>query len=169
MHNSQIAVVIETPKESRLKFKFDIETGSYKVDRVLPKGLRFPFNFGFFPHTRAEDGDPTDALLIFDEMLFPGCRIDCRLLGVIRAEQTENSQTYRNDRILAVPVKDADAPLGVNELERNFISHVERFFASYHQAEGNSFRVLGLGDASEASALIRRTTFNDSIHEVRVP
>ena len=41
MSNSAVTIVIETPKESRLKFKLDPPTGSYKVDRVLPKGLRF--------------------------------------------------------------------------------------------------------------------------------
>jgi len=158
MSNSAVTIVIETPKESRLKFKLDPPTGSYKVDRVLSKGLRFPFNFGYIPQTRAEDGDPTDVLLILDETLFPGCRLDCRILGVMRAEQTEKGESYRNDRILAVPVKDPDAPRSLEELERHFIAHVERFFASYHQAEGNIFRVLGLGDADEAQALIQRTT-----------
>jgi len=158
MHNAQVAIIIETPKESRLKFKLDAATGSYKVDRVLPKGLRFPFNFGFVPNTRAEDGDPTDVLLILDEILFPGCCLDCHLLGVLRAEQTEKGAAYRNDRIVAVPAKDADAPRALNELERNFTAHVERFFADYHQAEGNSFRVLGLGDSNEAHALITKTT-----------
>lgn len=158
MSDSAVTVVIETPKESRLKFKLDAPTGSYKVDRVLPKGLRFPFNFGYVPCTRAEDGDPTDVLLILDETLFPGCRLDCRLLGVMRAEQTEKGESYRNDRILAVPTKDPDAPQTLAELERHFIVHVERFFASYHQAEGNIFRVLGLGDADEARSLIQQTT-----------
>src|SRR5437762_715648 len=72
MQSSEITVVIETPKESRLKFKFDKVSGRYKVDRILAKGLRFPFNFGFVPQTQAPDGDPTDILLIIDEILFPG-------------------------------------------------------------------------------------------------
>ena len=83
-----IGVVIETPKESRLKFKLDPATGAYKVDRILPKGLRFPFNFGFIPQTRAPDGDSTDVLLILDEILFPGCAVDCRALGVIRTDRS---------------------------------------------------------------------------------
>ena len=158
MSNSAVTIVIETPKESRLKFKLDPPTGSYKVDRVLPKGLRFPFNFGYIPETRAEDGDPIDVLLILDETLFPGCRLDCRLLGVLRAEQTERGKIYRNDRILAVPLKDPDPPRSLDELERNFITDVERFFASYHEPEGDMFRVLGLGNAEEARTLAQRTT-----------
>lgn len=144
METPDVTIVIETPKESRLKLKFDRTTGLYKVDRVLPKGQRFPFNFGFIPQTEAPDGDPTDVLLVIDEVLFPGCCLDCRLLGVVRAEQTEKGETYRNDRILAVSTKDSDAPRSLDELERNFIGNVERFFASYHEAEGNRFSALRL-------------------------
>jgi len=158
MDTTDITIVIETPKESRLKLKFDRRTGLYKVDRVLPKGQRFPFNFGFIPQTEAPDGDPTDVLLVIDEVLFPGCGLDCRLLGVVRAEQTEKGETYRNDRILAVSIKDSDAPSSLDELERNFIRTVERFFASYHEAEGTRFRVLGVGNQEEALKLIRQTT-----------
>jgi inorganic pyrophosphatase len=157
MQSSEITVVIETPKESRLKFKFDKVSGRYKVDRILAKGLRFPFNFGFVPQTQAPDGDPTDILLIIDEILFPGCCLDCRVLGVVRAEQSEKGKIYRNDRILAVSVKDADAPKSIDELERNFVLNVERFFATYHQAEGNRFEVIGIGNAEEALELVRQT------------
>ena len=78
--------------------------------------------------------------------------------GVVRAEQTEKGKTYRNDRILAVSIKDSDAPRSLDELERNFIRTVERFFASYHEAEGNRFKVLGVGNQEEALKLIRQTT-----------
>jgi inorganic pyrophosphatase len=158
METPDVTIVIETPKESRLKLKIDRTSGLYKVDRVLPKGQRFPFNFGFIPQTEAPDGDPTDVLLVIDEVLFPGCCLDCRLLGVVCAEQTEKGETYRNDRILAVSTKDSDAPRSLDELERNFIANVERFFASYHEAEGNRFKVLGVGNREEALKLIRDTT-----------
>ena len=154
-----IGVVIETPKESRLKFKLDPATGAYKVDRILPKGLRFPFNFGFIPQTRAPDGDSTDVLLILDEILFPGCAVDCRALGVIHANQSEKGKIYRNDRILAVPLKDPDAQQTLDDLDRHFIADVERFFATYHGAEGNQSRVVGLGDSAEGADLVRRTRF----------
>ena len=163
METPDVTVVIETPKESRLKLKFDRATGLYKVDRFLSKGLRFPFNFGFIPGTEAADGDPTDVLLVTDEFLFPGCLVDCRILGVIRAEQTERGDTYRNDRILAVSIKDSDAPLSLHQLDRNFIANVARFFRIYHEAEGNRFTTLGTGDPEEALELIKRTTVRTKV------
>jgi inorganic pyrophosphatase len=158
MHNPSVTCVIETPKESRLKFKLDKPTGLYKVDRILPKGLRFPFNLGFVPRTRGPDGDPTDILLIMDDILFPGCCLDCRILGVILAEQSEQGRTYRNDRILAVSVKDVDGPKSLSDLDKRFAEDVERFFATYHQAEGNRLKVLRTGSAEEAYELIKRNT-----------
>src|ERR1700687_976955 len=92
METPETTVVIETPKESRLKFKLDKAAGLYKVDRILPKGQRFPFNFGFIPRTQAADRDPIDVLLILDEILFPGCCLDFRLLGGVCAEQSEKWQ-----------------------------------------------------------------------------
>ena len=76
METPDVTVVIEAPKENRFKFKLDKATGLYKVAPILPKGQRFPFNFGFIPQTGAADGDPTDALLVIDEILSPGCSAD---------------------------------------------------------------------------------------------
>ncbi len=42
-------MVIEIPKESRIKFKYARGNRAYELDRILPQGLRFPFNFGFVP------------------------------------------------------------------------------------------------------------------------
>lgn len=73
----------------------------FKLKKNLPEGLNFPFHFGFIPYTKAEDGDPLDVLILMDEPSWPGCVIECKLLGVIEAEQTENNTTSRNDRMIA--------------------------------------------------------------------
>src|SRR5438270_10052757 len=99
---SSIQVVIETPKGCRNKYKFDPKLRSFTLSRVLPDGMLFPYDFGFVPSTEAEDGDPIDVLLLMDAPAFPGCVIDSRLIGVIEGEQTEDGQTKRNDRLLAV-------------------------------------------------------------------
>jgi inorganic pyrophosphatase len=152
-----IDVVIETPKESRIKFKYGTQLQAYEIDRILPQGLRFPFNFGFVPKTKAADGDPTDVVLILDEALFPGCHVSCRILGVLQAEQTENGKTVRNDRIVAVAIKDQAAPESMDDVSSHFLEDVERFFVVYHEAIGNRFRVIGVAGANTAAELIRTT------------
>ena len=80
-------VVIETPKGSPNKLAFEPRFGTFVLKIVLPAGAVFPFDFGFVPSTRAEDGDPVDVLVLMDAPVFPGCVVPSRLVGVIDAEQ----------------------------------------------------------------------------------
>ena len=95
-------VLIETPKGGRNKFKYDPGARLFELSKVLPHGAVFPFDFGFVPSTLGDDGDPLDVLVLMQESAFPGCKVACRLLGVIEAEQTEGGETERNDRLIAV-------------------------------------------------------------------
>lgn len=55
-------VIIETPRGSRNKYKYDENTGRIKFSKILPEGMMFPYDFGFIPNTKAQDGDPLDVL-----------------------------------------------------------------------------------------------------------
>src|SRR5687767_12947512 len=98
-----INVIIEAPRGSRVKYKYEPGTGRLGMSKVLPPGLVFPFNFGSVPSTCAPDGDPIDMVVILDEPLFPGCVVTVRLLGVIEAKQTQDGRTHRNDRLIGAP------------------------------------------------------------------
>src|SRR5205814_8897118 len=97
-----LRVVIETPKGSRNKFAFDPEEHIFELKKVLPVGMTFPYDFGFVPSTKAEDGDPIDVLVLMDEPAFPGCALSCRPIGVIEGEQGNKNKKERNDRIVAI-------------------------------------------------------------------
>ena len=77
-----IVVIIETPKGSRNKIKYDPSSRQFKLSKVI-EGMMFPYDFGFVPSTKAEDGDPLDVLVLTDEPLFPGCLVECSLIGVL--------------------------------------------------------------------------------------
>ena len=87
-----INVVIETPKGSRNKYAFDAERKIFQLKRVLPVGMAFPYDFGFIPSTKADDGDPVDVLVLMDEPAFPGCLLKCRVIGVIEGEQGKKNR-----------------------------------------------------------------------------
>jgi inorganic pyrophosphatase len=74
LKSKPVQVVVETPRGSRNKYKFDERTGRMKLSKVMPEGMVFPYDFGFFPETRGEDGDPLDVLILCDEPTFPGVR-----------------------------------------------------------------------------------------------
>lgn len=100
--SSRIDVIIETPKGSRNKIKYDPSSRRFKLSKIMPEGMSFPYDFGFVPSTKAADGDPLDVLALTDEPLFPGCLVECNLIGAIESEQQEQGQRNRNDRLVAV-------------------------------------------------------------------
>ena len=99
--SSRIDVIIETPKGSRNKIKYDPSSRKFKLSKVMPEGMMFPYDFGFVPSTKAGDGDPLDVLVLTDEPLFPGCLVECTLIGAIESEQQEEGQRNRNDVAVA--------------------------------------------------------------------
>jgi inorganic pyrophosphatase len=58
-----VRVIVESPKGTRSKIKFDAATGLFRVGATLPAGLHYPWSFGFVPGTLGGDGDPLDALV----------------------------------------------------------------------------------------------------------
>lgn len=151
-------VVIETPKGSRNKFNFDEEKEMFKLGGVLPAGASFPFDFGFVPGTKAEDGDPLDVLLIMDEPAFPGCLVQCRIIGIIEAEQTEHEETVRNDRVLAVSQNSRlhQSIRSIQDLHKELMDEIEHFFISYNNAKGKTFKVLARRGRDAAIAAVRK-------------
>src|SRR6266480_4326436 len=101
--DSIVNAIIETPKGSKNKYALNPDTQLFELNKILPVGAVFPFNFGFIPRTLAADGDPLDIIIIMDESAFTGCHLRARVLGVIEATQTENGKPVRNDRIIGVP------------------------------------------------------------------
>ena len=81
-------------------FKYDAKGRCYRLGRLLPAGMSFPYNFGSIPRTRAEDGDPLDLLVLNTAAFFVGCLVHVRLVGLLVTEQTESGKTIRNDRLL---------------------------------------------------------------------
>jgi len=150
-------VIIETPKATGNKYKYDAESGLFKLSRILPEGMVFPLHFGFIPHTAAQDGDPVDALVLMDEAAYPGCLIECRLLGVIEATQTEGSETTRNDRIITAALQSRRyaTVTSIKELEKQFIDDLTGFFAAYNKMDKITFTPLGVKGPSAAARLIR--------------
>jgi inorganic pyrophosphatase len=100
--SEDLNVIIETPRGNRNKFDFDEEHKLFKLAKVLPEGMVFPFEFGFIPSTRGEDGDPLDILVLMDAPTTTGCLLTARLVGVIEASQTNDDGTCRNDRLIAI-------------------------------------------------------------------
>ncbi|HEY4335757.1 MAG TPA: inorganic diphosphatase [Puia sp.] len=156
---ASIEVVIETPKGSAEKYDYVPNTPFFKMKKILPAGMVFPYDFGFVPKTKGEDGDPLDVIVISEFKSFPGVIIKCRVIGGIKAEQSEEEgqkKMIRNDRFLAIP-KCSNIFQNVKEMEdlpKEITDQLEAFFAEYNRLEGKKFKALGKMKAKEAQGLI---------------
>lgn len=153
-----IDVVIETPKGSRNKYAWDEEENVFRLKKILPAGAVFPYDFGFIPETKGEDGDPIDVLVIMDEPAFPGCVVECRIIGALKAKQTErDGRINQNDRFIGVSVL-SELYKGFNEisaLSKNVLDEIQHFFISYNSIAGKKFEPQGWAGAGEALQLIQ--------------
>jgi inorganic pyrophosphatase len=154
-----VDVIIETPKGSAQKYDYDPNSHFFELKKILPSGMVFPYDFGFIPHTKGEDGDPLDVIVISEFNSFPGIMIKCRIIGGIMAEQSAHKnkkKLIRNDRFLAVPkcsnifedVKNMD------DLPKKIMNQLGQFFVEYNKLEGKKFKAIKQMDSREALKLI---------------
>ena len=150
--NSKVQVVIETPKGSRNKYAFDPQQKICQLKKVLPAGMFFPYDFGFVPSTKAEDGDPLDVLVLMDEPAFPGCLLQCRPVGVIEGQQGKKKDKERNDRVVAIEQQNHTFAhvRHIRDLGKKFVIELEEFFVNYHQLTGKKYRILDVKGPAEA-------------------
>jgi inorganic pyrophosphatase len=158
-----IQVVVETPKGCRNKYSFDQDERIFALKKVLPAGMAFPYDFGFIPSTKAEDGDPVDVLVLMDEPAFPGCLLKCRPIGVIEGEQGKKGEKERNDRIVAIEQSNHRWAhvKHIDDLGKHFIKELEEFFVNYHELTGKKYKVIDIRGPGEACRRIdecRRNT-----------
>jgi inorganic pyrophosphatase len=156
-----IDVVIETPKGSALKYTYDPKTHFFELKKILPSGMVFPYDFGFIPGTKGDDGDPLDMIVISEFESFPGCKMKCRVIGGIMAEQSKEKgkdKMIRNDRFIAIPDASSifENIIAVSDLPANIMKQLENFFANYNRAEGKAFEVLKLLGPKEAMQLMEK-------------
>ncbi|MGI4826689.1 MAG: inorganic diphosphatase [Janthinobacterium lividum] len=151
-----LQIVIETPRGSRNKYSYDEDDHIFRLKAALPAGMVFPYDFGFVPRCLGGDDDPMDVLVLMDEPAFPGCVLLARLVGVMESEQTEQGETQRNDRLIAVAetahlysnIRDID------DIPKQALTEIEEFFANYHKLQGRSSRRLAWSGADVARKLI---------------
>jgi inorganic pyrophosphatase len=150
-------VVIETSRGSRNKYSYDAKQRVFVLKKVLPQGHVFPFDFGFIPQTKGEDGDPLDVLVMMDEPVFAGCVVECRLVGVLRARQSQKKKMVRNDRFIAV----AETSLtykhveDIEDIEPDILEQIGHFFVSYNELAGKKFEQEKMLGAKKARKLAK--------------
>ena len=146
-------VFVEIPKDSKVKYEIDEKTGLLMADRFLYTTMMFPFNYGFIPNSKGEDGDPVDVLLLSSETVVPGVVVKSKIIGMLEMKDEEGTDT----KIIAVPVKKVDPLYGVYEsiddVPVAVKDKIKHFFDHYKELEPNKWvkteRFLGRDAAIE--------------------
>jgi inorganic pyrophosphatase len=148
--------VIEIPQGGEpVKYEIDKDSGALVVDRFLHTAMFYPGNYGFIPHTLADDGDPMDIIVVNPTPVVPGAIIRCRPIGVLMMVDEAGA----DEKILAVPV-DKLNPFYTDvkswrSLPAILTDQIAHFFAHYKDLEkGKSTEIVRWADVDEACELI---------------
>jgi inorganic pyrophosphatase len=131
----EVSVFIEIPQNGNIKYEVDEKTGIVTVDRFLHTAFTYPFNYGFIPNTKAEDGDPVDVLVITDRPIQPGIVVPACPIGMLEMEDEEGIDT----KIIAVPTKKVDPYFGewsdISDVPEAVKAKIKHFFEHYKELE----------------------------------
>lgn len=153
----QVNVLVEIPQGGSIKYELDGESGMVFVDRFLYTAFTYPFNYGFIPTTKAEDGDPVDVLIICDKTVAPGTVIPVVPIGMLEMEDEEGIDT----KIIAVPTKKVDPDYGswkdISDVPAATKDKIKHFFEHYKELEpGKWVKIKEWKGQKEAFEAIRK-------------
>ena len=153
-----VHVVIEIPLGGTpIKYELDKDSGALFVDRFLHTSMAYPANYGFVPHTLAEDGDEIDMMVVAEVPVAVGAVVRARPIGVLRMQD----EAGIDEKILGVPATELH-PYHANietysDLPPILIDQIEHFFRHYKDLETEKWvEIGGWGGPDEAGALIQR-------------
>jgi inorganic pyrophosphatase len=149
-HDFNVIIEISMHAEP-IKYEVDKESGAIFVDRFMGTSMHYPCNYGYIPHTIADDGDPVDVLVLSPFALPPGSVVRCRPVGMLKMEDEAGGDS----KVLAVPVdklttmyRSIQTPRDLPQIQLDQISH---FFEHYKDLEPGKFvKVQGWLGAEEA-------------------
>lgn len=151
-----VHAVIETPAQTRHKYAFEPKYGIMLHKLTLAEGLAWPYDYGFIPQTLADDGDPTDILVLSDAATFSGCLLEVRILGAVLLKKNG----VVNNRVVACLKRTPGVALKTDGYERladvpkETMDGIERFLVEYSTIEGNEIRFEGTCSRKKAFAMI---------------
>ena len=157
---TRVHAVVETPRGSRAKLEYDPKLGAFTLSKPLLAGLTYPYDWGFIPSTKADDGDPLDVLVIHDAATYPGLVLVCRPIGVLEVEQVSKGKKERNDRVFVVPDRspfEGDL-LDIRRLPKRAITELEKFFEATDALEAKELRFLGWQGPRKAIRTIKKAS-----------
>lgn len=154
----EVNVSIEIPKNSHIKYEYDIESKTMKCDRILHTPFNYFFNYGFVVNTLSLDGDALDVIVLMDDELIPGCSIKCKILGCL-----ETSDDHGDDpKMIVCPISKIDPTCAninnITDIPQHTCEKIVYFFSHYKDLEK---KVVKIGSILDRDGAL--TIYKDSI------
>lgn len=162
----EIEAVVEIPAGSRNKYEVSHETGEIWLDRRLFTATSYPADYGFFPHTHAEDDDPLDCLILVEESMFPGCHVMVRPVCVFWMSDENGPDA----KVICVPAEDPryESYKDLDNVPQYLLDEIEHFFRIYKDLEpSKSSHTKGWEGYDAAVRAIEQSTLAFQMHETR--
>ena len=159
-HNIQTetydAIIEISARSHPVKYEHDHSQGRLRVDRFVATSMMYPCNYGYLPHTKGEDGDEVDVLVLTPYPLVPGVVIKVRAVGMLA--MTDDGGT--DHKILCVPVSKLtplyDKVTQPEDLPQMLLKEIEHFFIHYKDLEqGKWTKIDGWERADVAQKIIK--------------
>jgi len=151
----RVQMVVETPRGSSIKYKYDAQRKIFTVSRSLAMGVTYPFDWGFVPGTLSDDGDPVDAMCLHTEATFPGIVLPSRCMAVVDVEQKGLNGRVNNARIILAPDWRGIGPADPMMLSERAKKEIRQFFLNATLFTDKDARVTGWRDHEAAEEFIR--------------
>ncbi len=146
-------MIIEVQAGSKNKYEYDEDLGVIKLDRVQYAAMAHPYDYGFVPETRSDDGDHLDAFIICDHSFFPGCLVEGRPVGVM----TMTDDGEGDEKLICVPHRDVryDHIHDINDLNLHVPVEIKHFLEHYKDLQGKKVTVHEAFGAKVAKEIIQ--------------
>lgn len=149
-----INAVIEIPKDSKIKYELDKESGMLKLDRFLYSAVHYPGDYGFVPKTYWEDDDPLDILILSGRPVQPMTLAEARVIGILRMVDDGEE----DDKVLAVYDEDPRYKeyRDIDDVPEHIITELKHFFETYKLLQGKRCKILEILSREHALESVKK-------------
>jgi len=150
-----LPVYIEIEKGSNIKYEYDKSKATLVVDRILPESHGYPFAYGFFPGTLAEDGDELDALILRSKNDIQNNKVyPVHIVGALSMEDEKGM----DEKILCVLADDSEHIQDITDLDNATKDAINTFFSTYKlNSPGKWSKTYGFMNKSQAIQLYAKS------------
>lgn len=151
---AEVNMIVEVPKGSSNKYKFNTAHDLFRYDHTLFSPLIYPCDYGWICGSKSErNPKPLNILVMSTNPTFVGCLVVARPIGVLLMHDSKGE----DNKVLSVAVADPrfDDIRSLSDLSHHTLVEIEHFFQIYQTLEQKEVKIGGWEDVTQAQERIR--------------